>query len=100
MGYDGEGGGEQGVKSKVEAEANKISDKALEQKYKDDIEAMEIGKAHASDMASKDKENNAPDVVDSAAATNEMSSATAALLANKNEDSKTVQSGMTQQEID
>jgi len=91
---------EKQVQSKVEAEAHKISDKALEQKYEDDIEAMEIGKAHASDMASDHKEKNAPDVVDSAAATSELSTATAAMLSKKKEEADSVQSGMSKEEID
>lgn len=84
------------IQSESERQAKDISDKALEQKYQDDMDAMEIGKAHASEMASADSEHSAPDVVDSAAVNSGLAASAAALLAGgETED----ESGLTPEQI-
>merc|ERR1711871_1571152 len=84
------------VQSEIERQAKDISDKALEQKYQDDMDAMEIGKAHASEIAGTDSEHSAPDVVDAASVNSGLAAGAAAMLAN----GETVDTtGMTPEQI-
>merc|ERR1711871_1837539 len=69
------------IQSEIERQAKDISDKALEQKYQDDMDAMEIGKAHASEIAGTDSEHSAPDVVDASSVNAGLAAGAAAMLA-------------------
>merc|ERR1711939_264983 len=76
---------ERDIQAEVEAEAHQIAKRALDQKYRDDMDAMEVGQTHAAALGhggGSGGEMNAPNVVDAAAAASSMSGAAAALLAN------------------
>jgi len=61
---------EKDVDAKVKAEAEEMSKKALEQKYRDDLDAMELGKNHV--HRPLDKERTMPNIIDAAAAINNL----------------------------
>jgi len=80
---------EKDVEKKLQEEAKTISDKALKQKLDDDVEAMEVGKSHASQLQHDDHEVSVPDVVNAANLGRQMAGAASAVLANNNRMSQT-----------
>merc|ERR1712178_454481 len=87
------------VKARLEKEAEANSNEALEQKIQDDIDAMDYGKAHVSQLKGKDKEHDGPNVVNAAGIVKQLSGATAALLENKANRANETMNGMSAEEI-
>lgn len=73
------------TEEKVQKEATVISNKAVDKKYEDDLEAMQEGFNHVSQMNGngKDEEHSGPNVVDAAAIVEEMANGAAKMVANK-----------------
>lgn len=71
------------TEEKVQKEATVISNKAVDKKYEDDLEAMQEGFNHVSQMSGKDEEHSGPNVVDAAGIADEMANGAANKLANE-----------------
>jgi len=88
------------VNEQVEKEATAISTKSLDKKYEDDLEAMQQGFNHVSQMAGNgDEEHNGPDVVDAAGIVGTMANGAAALMNGKILNANATQEGMAPEEI-